>query len=449
MGKLRDLKDRICSFENLLAAYRDAAKSKRYRNEVISFSFNLEENLLELQRSLLERTYRVGAYREFYIHYPKPRLVMALGFADRIVQHAIYRQINPYIDKRFIRHSYGCRKDKGSFAAALCLLDWVQLHSRKPDAEDYVIIKGDISKYFYRVNHEKILEIYRELIDDEWLLWLLGEIINNQDIPFGLPAGVDIEECPRDKRLYDVGMPIGNLTSQETANIYLDKLDKFCKHTLKIRYYVRSMDDFCIIVRKEQAQELMDKITVFLKEELKLDVSPKSRIIPLIQGCEFVGYSATPHGLRIRKKTLRHMKNSLLHIADMYAVGTIELEKAMETVTSYRGMLKHTNGHNMLRWIEEHFVLKRKENTEMKSTRARDRPSVKIRKQFYKIDPQENGTVDVYLIPDATEYSTGMGVKEFDVSLLVVRGVVPWDGLEEDIRARYDAWCDSAEAIDI
>lgn len=93
--KLQNLKDRICSFENLLAAYREAEKDKRYRNEVIVFRFNLEENLLSIQKELLEGTYKVGNYREFYVHYPKARLVMALGFRDRIVQWAIYRQINP------------------------------------------------------------------------------------------------------------------------------------------------------------------------------------------------------------------------------------------------------------------------------------------------------------------------------------------------------------------
>ena len=107
MAGLHDLKTRICSFENLMGAYRDAAKGKRYRNEVINFSFNLAENLLSIQQDLLNMTYKVGPYREFYVRYPKPRLVMALGFRDRIVQWAIYRQINPYLDKRYISHSYG------------------------------------------------------------------------------------------------------------------------------------------------------------------------------------------------------------------------------------------------------------------------------------------------------------------------------------------------------
>lgn len=136
MEKLHNLRDRICSYENLMAAYREAAAGKRYRNEVIEFTFKLGENVTQIRKELLEGTYKVGPYREFYVRYPKPRLVMALGFRDRIVQWAIYRQINPYLDKRYLAHSYGCREGKGTLAAAVCLHNWQQLISRKPDAND-------------------------------------------------------------------------------------------------------------------------------------------------------------------------------------------------------------------------------------------------------------------------------------------------------------------------
>lgn len=359
MEKLRDLKQRICSFENLLAAYKKAAEDKRYRSEVITFSFNLEENLLDIRRDLEQRLYTVGAYREFYVRYPKPRLVMALGFRDRVVQWAIYRQINPYVDKRFIQHSYGCRTDKGTLPAAQCLLNWVQLISRKPDAADWVIIKGDISKYFYRVDHEIIMEFYAEICDEDWFLWLIGTIVNNPDLPFGLPEGASIADCPREKRLYDVGMPIGNLTSQETANIYLDRLDQYCKHALKLHYYVRYMDDFMIVCKRDEAQAILDSITVFLRERLKLAISPKSRILPARQPVEFVGYTITPHGLRLRRKTERHIKRVLKHIARKYAAGEIGIEEAMNTLMSYHGMTKHCNGYNLRRWIEENIAFVR------------------------------------------------------------------------------------------
>lgn len=359
---LHNLKDRICDFENLMGAYRDAAKDKRYRNEVLDFSFNLGENLHKIQKELLEMTYEVGPYREFYVRYPKPRLVMALGFRDRVVQWAIYRQINPYLDKRYIYHSYGCRRGKGTLAAAQCLQDWLQLISRKPDADEYHLIKGDISKYFYRVNHGKVLHTYDETSDDAWFRWLMGVIIDNPVVPFGLPLGMKPDDCPRSMRLFDVGMPIGNLTSQETANLFLDKLDKFCKHKLKLHFYVRYMDDFCIIVKgKAEAERVFKAICDFLREELALDISPKSRIQKATDPVEFVGYMLTPHGIRMRKKTTRHIKRALIHIMNAFAFGAISYESAMESVICYAGMCKHCNGFNLLRWIEDNLILRREE----------------------------------------------------------------------------------------
>lgn len=444
MEKLRNLKQRICSFENLLAAYKEAVRDKRYRNEIIAYSFNLEENLLALRADLLKGTYKVGAYREFYVRYPKPRLVMALGFRDRIVQWAIYRNLNPYIDKRFIAHSYGCRKGKGTLAAAQCLLNWVQLISRKPDADEWFLIKGDISKYFYRIDHEIIMDIYAEITDDPWFLRLMREIIDNPDVPFGLPPGVSADDCPKEKRLYDVGMPIGNLTSQETANIYLDRLDQYCKHALRLHYYVRYMDDFIILVKgREEAQRILREIEGYLKRALHLDISPKSRILPATHDVEFVGYTVSPHGLRLRKKTTRHIKSSLKHVAELYALGLVDLDAALQTVNSYHGMTKHCNGYNLRRWIEDNITFQRREESVMNDTNPRDGP-----KRFYNLSENEDGTVDVYLAPDVTVYHTDEGT-EYDVKLRVVRGIVPWPGLEDDIRARYQAWCESGEVIDL
>lgn len=448
MEGLHNLKNRICDFENLMGAYRDAAKSKRYRNEVLDFTFNLGENLLQIQKELREMTYKVGPYREFYVRYPKPRLVMALGFRDRVVQWAIYRQINPYLDKRYIEHSYGCRRDKGTMAAAECLQSWQQLISRKPDADDWYLIKGDISKYFYRVDHGKVLQSYDETSDDDWYRWLMGVIINNPDVPFGLPPGMRPDDCPRALRLFDVGMPIGNLTSQETANLFLDRLDKYCKHVLRLHFYVRYMDDFCILVKgKEEARRVFAAVSAFLWDELALDISPKSRIQKATAPVEFVGYLLTPHGIRMRKKTTRHIKRALKHVMSAFAYGAISYDAAMESAICYIGMCKHCNGYNMLRWIEEHFVLQRCENM----NNASDQPPGNGR-HFYRIVEREDGLVDVLLTPGEAvpAYDDLTGRMDYDIRVLSVRGIDPddpqWGGsLEEHIRMHYGDWLESAE----
>ncbi len=360
MMKLTGLMEKICSFENLIAAYRSAAEGKRYRNDVLIFAQNLEENLYAIRDELLSRTYRVGKYREFYVNYPKRRLVMALEFADRVVQWAIFRQINPFIDKRFIAHSFGCRLNKGTLLAAEQLLSWVQLVSRKPDASEWRMVKIDVSKYFYRVDHATALEIYKDFIDDEWFDWLIGTIIDDDQMPFGLPRGMSADDCPKEERLFNVGMPIGNLTSQETANVYLDRLDQYCKHVLKIRYYIRYMDDIVILVKGvKAAEDSKRRIESFMVQSLKLDMNRKTAIYRITDQIEYVGAIITPHGMRLRKQTVRHAKRSMLHVAEMYAIGAIDLSSALETIRRYQGMTKHKNGYNLRRWIEDNIVLKR------------------------------------------------------------------------------------------
>lgn len=442
MKRLQDLKARICSFENLMGAYRDAAKCKRYRDEVIYFTLDLGKNIHEIQGELLNQTYKVGPYREFYVRYPKPRLVMALGFRDRIVQWAIYRVLNPYLDKRYIDHSYGCRKAKGTLAAAEKFQNWQQLISRKKDKDEWYVIKGDVSKYFYRVNHEKVIDTYHNVSSDKWFIWLISTIINNPEVPFGLPPGTKPDDCPREKRLFDVGMPIGNLTSQETANLLLDALDQFSKHSLHHHFYIRYVDDFETIVKGyDNAKKAYEQTAQFLKNELYLDISPKSKIQKAIAPVEFVGYLITPHGIRMRKKTTKHIKKSLKHVMKAYANGEIEYDKAMETVTCYLGMCKKCNGHNMRRWIFENFVLQRSEEYMKKQN------ELQRKRNFYQIHENEDGTADVYLRPEVLPASLDGATVDYDVAVLVVKGVEMCDTMEDDIRARYDDWCESADIV--
>lgn len=248
----------------------------------------------------------------------------------------------------------------GRKALAAVYIPRMRAISRRQDAQDWVILKCDVSKYFYRVDHEIALDIYRQYIDDEWLMWLMGEIVNNPNVPFGLPEGVSISECPRDRRLYEVGMPIGNLTSQETANIYLNEVDKYAKHELRIRYYIRYMDDTIILIKgRRNAEEARNKLEVFMRDRLHLAMNKKTVILPLSHGCEFVGYRVTAHGLRLRKHTVKHIKHSLRRLEKRYANGEVSQDEALSSINSYIGMCKNINGYGLRRWIAENIVFRR------------------------------------------------------------------------------------------
>lgn len=355
---LHNLMAHICSFENLLAAFDDACKGKRYRDEVLTFKQNLEQNLFDLQKELLSGKYTVGPYREFYVRYPKPRLVMALQFRDRVVQHAIYRQLNPYLEKRYIFHSYACRTGKGTQRAADCVLNWERQIIRKPNGKEWYVLKIDVSKYFYRINHEIALDMFREISDDLDFIALIATIIDNPDVPFGLPVGMNADECPPEMRLFDVGMPIGNLSSQMIANMYLDRLDQYCKHILGIHYYIRYMDDMLVLSDDlQQLHEWRKRIGAFANDVLELNLNKKTSIQKMTRGVEFVGHIITPSGIRIRKSTRKRIKRVLKHICAMYNDGSIELASALDTIQCYRGMLQHASAHGLAEWITEHIVL--------------------------------------------------------------------------------------------
>lgn len=343
---LTDVFEKICDYEELYQAYLEARKGKRYRDDVMKYADNLEENLINTQNELIWETYEVGAYRPFYVTEPKLRLVMALGFKDRVVQWSIYRQLNPFYDKLFIEDSFACRVGKGSHRAADRLQYWLRQVSRKQGKWYY--LKLDISKYFYRVDHAVLLDILSQRILDEKLLRLLEKIVNSEETKFGLPAGVSPEDCPADEWLGNVGMPIGNLTSQLFANIYLNELDQYCKHKLRLHYYVRYMDDIIILSDdKKLLGAIKQEIEILLKERLHLDLNQKTAIRPISLGIEFVGYKIWATHRKLKKQTARRMIRNVKRLCEQIEAGEIGKEEFMRAAASYRGVLKYCNSYGL------------------------------------------------------------------------------------------------------
>lgn len=343
---LRDIYPVITTFEWLEESYRKARKQKRYRPEVLEFSNNLDENLLAIRDDMLDMTFVFGPYRRHWVYIPKKRIVMALPFRSRIVQWAIYLALNPFYDKLMIEDSYACRVGKGSLAAILRLQYWLRYIQNKPG--NWYCLKLDISKYFYRVDHEILLDILGKRVKDERLMRLLDMIINCDGERFGLPRFMSPDDAEDYDWLEDVGMPIGNLTSQLFANIYLNELDHYCKHTLHIRLYIRYMDDVVILARsKEEAQHYRVQIEEFLSTVLHLDLNRKTTIKPATQPVEFVGYIATAEKLRLRKQTVRRIKNSFRVICRRYFAGEIDKEDFERRVASYKGMIDHVENEGI------------------------------------------------------------------------------------------------------
>ena len=350
MKTLKNVFEQVVDYDNLYRAYLNARLCKRYRYEVLNFSAHLEDNLVKLQKELIDRTYTLGKYREFYIYEPKKRLIMAQPFKDRVVQWAIYQVLNPVFAQGYITDSYACIKERGTHKAVKRLHYWLRQVGKKP--EKYYFLKLDISKYFYRIDHDVLMGILKRKIRDDDMIFLLDKIVNSSETNFGLPPGKSPGEVKRSDRVSEKGMPVGNLSSQMFANLYLNELDQYCKRTLGIHFYVRYMDDVIILHQdKDQLHEWIRIIDTFLKEKLQLDLNEKTCIRPITLGVEFCGYKIWNTHIKLRKSTALKMKRNLKKLQKEYAAGEVTVEEAKQTISSYLGILKHCDSYSLKRTI--------------------------------------------------------------------------------------------------
>lgn len=355
--KIKNVFDLIFSKENLYEALEDASRGRRYQKDVLEFNYDAWTNLSDLREEILSGDYEIEKYYIFYIHEPKLRMIMSIAFKHRVVQWAIYRVVNPMLVPGYITDSYGCIPGRGSLSAMQKLKYWLELVSRQ-EGESWYYLKLDISKYFYRVSHRVLKKVLAKKIKDKRLLEVLYKIIDCKHTPFGLPPGKNPEDVPLEERLYDVGMPIGNLLSQMFANIYLDLLDQFCKRVLGIRYYIRYMDDVIILGNdKLQLREWKERIGEFLEVELELNLNNKTCIRPIGQGIEFVGYRVWAERVVVRKSTTLRIKRSLKGVRNLYAEGKMSFEKVTETFRCYIGMLQHTDSQALIDKLYQDMVL--------------------------------------------------------------------------------------------
>lgn len=330
----------LCSFDNLFLAYKKARKRKAKKPYVIKFESNLLQELKVLQQELESLTYEPRPLKKFIIRDPKTRTIHSSDFRDRVVHHALVRILNPIFEKSFIFDSYASRLNKGTHN---CVLRFDQF-KRKVSSNGKLIknfynknsvsgylFKADIKHYFDTVNQKILLKIISQKIKDEKVIWLIKQILNN------FPTEIK-----------GIGMPLGNVTSQFFANIYLNELDYFVKHNLKAKYYIRYVDDFVIFHKdKEMLKIYKNKIESYLKN-LKLELHQfKSKIIPLRNGLTFLGYRVFYHYKLLRKTNLRKFNKTFNEKLLLYKNGILSKEKILQDLQGWFGYSMWANTYRL------------------------------------------------------------------------------------------------------
>ena len=325
-----NLYQKLCSLENLELAFEKAKKDKTSMPYVIEFWNNLKEELKKLHEELSSLTYTPLPLKRFIVRDPKTRTIHSSDFRDRVIHHALINILEPIFDITFIYDSYASRKCKGTHKAVQRFDRFKRKVSNngrlannaynKNNVIGYVL-KADIKHYFDSVDHKILLKIIERKIKDKNVIWMIKQILNNFNTSI------------RGK-----GMPLGNLTSQFFANVYLNELDQFVKHKLKAKYYIRYVDDFLILHDdKEKLIEYRDKIVKYLRY-LKLELHPsKSNIIFLGKGVTFLGYRIFYYYKLLRKSNLRKFKGDFEKKLKLYSEGQYSFEELSKSLEGWFG----------------------------------------------------------------------------------------------------------------
>jgi retron-type reverse transcriptase len=349
MKRHANLFQQIISFENLFLASRKARRGKRTNGNVMRFEMDVEEELFKLQEELATRTYVPGPYREFKIFERKPRKISAAPYRDRVVHHALCNIIEPIFERTFIFDSYACRKGKGTHKAVDRFTEFSRLNR--------YVLKMDIRKYFPSIDHEILLGKIQKKIKCRDTLWLVRVIIdgsNEQGAVRDYFPGDDLFSPLMRKK----GIPIGNLTSQFFANIYLNELDHYVKEELNCRYYIRYVDDLTVFDdQKKRLWLVKDRIEDFLtKERLKLNPL-KTLVAPVSMGIDHLGYRIYPTHRRIRKDNAFRFIRRLRKMGKLYRKRTISFDKLNASVQSWLGHAKQADTFGLRRCIFEKTMI--------------------------------------------------------------------------------------------
>ncbi len=326
----------LTAWSNLLAAYKKAAKGKRGHANVAAFEYRLEDNLLQLQTELRQKTYLPGGYVSFIIHEPKRRIISAAPFRDRVVHHALCNLIEPTFERSFIDDSYANRLGKGTHRA----IDRCQQLARRYR----YVLSCDIRQFFPSLDHAVMRTILARKVKDPSLLWLIDLILASGEGV--LTEAYDMVWFPGDDLLAvhrPRGLPIGNLTSQFWANCYLNSFDHFVKRELRCRGYVRYVDDLRLFSDdKQQLWQWKEAIEARLRH-FRLTIHPGSQPCPVDEGIPFLGFIIYPQRRCIkRRKGIQFCRHFTQLVTD-YADGMISLDELNATVQGWVNHVRYGN----------------------------------------------------------------------------------------------------------
>lgn len=358
MQKHRDVFSKFTDFETHYNGYLLARREKRYKEEVLQYSANLEENLINGIEHLKHKSYRIMQMREFYEYFPKKRIILALPFKDRVINCAAYLTLWPIYSKGFYEHSYGSVPGMGTLRAVNQLQYWMQLVRNQP-GNKWWVAKADVAKFFFRVPVDVQLRELGRPLDDPDMMWFLETAIRGDGRAFGLP--LDAGDVAEAERLPGVGMQVGSLISQMTANVVLTPLDHFMKRVARVPYYIRYMDDMLFLCpSRQQAWEALGLMDDFLRVRLGLQLNNKTAVMPYDDGPEFVGRRVWPDRIRMRNATSLRMKRHLRYVQEHYASGELDQDYCLQVIVSYLGLMKHCDNDALRRKVLEDFALVRK-----------------------------------------------------------------------------------------
>jgi RNA-directed DNA polymerase len=330
--------EEIISLENLLEAWKEFVVGKRNKKDVQEFSLALMDNIFSLHNDLLNHTYKHDGYQAFKINDPKPRDIHKATVRDRLLHHAIYRILYPFFDKTFMADSYSCRENKGTHKAINKFRSYFSKVSQN-NTQTCWVLKCDIRKFFANIDQGILVNSLKEYIPDKDIINLLENVIGSFS-------------SKRDK---DVGLPLGNLTSQLFVNIYMNKFDQFVKHKLKTKYYIRYADDFMIFSEdKNYLEKQISSIRRFLENELKLKLHPDKIFIKTVSsGVDFLGMVNFPDYRILRTKTKRRMLKKISLKSKLCREKLVSEESLNQSLQAYLGVLRHCRGYRIQKKIEQ------------------------------------------------------------------------------------------------